>query len=450
MSAHPVGRQEPRPDARALVRRIEQAAHAVERNGALRQLMVRRNARRHLIGLLHHARADLRQATLALLDARVGRRLVDEVIEALQDPVADVRRTAAERLAEMRVRKACDPLIALSRDRDAACCKAALDALGQLGAKGAVGAVSACLPHRRERVRLAAVNSLVHIGDRMAASALVPLLNDDAPAVRLRTVHALVTLKARAAAGKLALLSDDPHAMVRETALWALGALASARGAPTLIRTARTARSAALRQVAVEAMGRLCDRQSASQLIKALQDANVDVRCAAAKALAQRNEGGAMVALAAAAEQETDASALRHMQACGEAIRQQSRRRPDTPPTKANPLWRSWYSWPSLDAGSLIYTFHPNGTGDVEDFAMGVTRGRTAFRYRLGKDRIAFDFDDRAGQRDVGYTIRRSRYRDPLKGLLPCLRLEFTREPYFTRRGTGRSRYYQILQPKRE
>jgi len=395
---------------------IEQEKDAVVRNALLRQLMARRKAKPYLNRLLRSADVDIKLALIALLEPKAARGLSDALIEALKDPDVSVR-------------------------------IAALDALARLGEKRAVHEVLQCLESRYESVRLSAVSALVQLGDPGSASDLAKSLRDEAVAVRLRVLHALAALKAKSSGRDILALANDSHPFVREAAVRALGLLGNKQIVPDLLRIARTRQDAQLRCAAIEAISRFNDPQIASQLIAALQDANLEVRCAAAEALAQRKECDAIPPLIAAAEQESDPSAKRHIRACCSAIEQTpppgQRREPSK--EKQNPLWRNWYSNPSLDAGSLIYTFRSNGTGYVEDFAMGITRKRAVFRYRIIEERIAFNFSDRRGKKEVRYIIRRSTYRDPLEGPRPCQRLEFAQEPYFKRRGPGRSFYYNLL-----
>jgi HEAT repeat protein len=434
--------------ASTLTHRIKREYDPVKRYGLLRQLVIRPDAKRYVVQLLRSDDANIRQAIVACLTSDLAQMLSNVLIEALSDSDSRVRKAAAERLYDLEVPQALDPLIALSRDSDPSCVKAAVDALAYFKGKRAAHAVSECLASHHESVRVAAVNALIQIGYQPAASTLERVLDDKAPAVRLRAVQALVLLRNKSSVEAIAALAEDPHPMVQETAVSALGSLADARGAPTLLRTARTARDALLRRVAVEGMGRLRDPETASYLVTALYDTDVDVRCAAADALTERHQLSAITPLSAAAERERDLSARRHFQQCVNALRNRPKHRRESR-GKQDLLWRNWYSEPSLDADSLIYVFRPDGTGQAEDFAMGITREAIEFRYWKSDDHIYFIFEDRVKPTDIQYKIIRSKYRSPTQGLLSCLKLEFANEPYFKQRHSGVSFYYHVFYPGR-
>ena len=131
-----------------------------------------------------------------------------------------------------------------------------------------------------------------------------------------------------------------------------------------------------------------------------------------------------------------------HFQACIAAITHPSQKavRGDIP--REQWLYRTWLQNPTLDAGSEMYTFHEDGTGEVEDFHMGITRDHRRFTYRVTGETISLLFAKRKRWVQTRFNIERSTYLHPIKGNLPCLKLVFEKEPYFTEFGPVKNPTY--------
>jgi HEAT repeat protein len=160
--------------------------------------------------------------------------LIPDLIHALRDSVADVRRAAARALGRT---QSWDTLAvnalsaALLEDRDVDVREAAARALGELGAAATpgVGALVTSLGHRDPSLRAEVVGSLGHIGADSIGEARAPILAALATAlvdrdslVRELAARALREIGVPAAAHSItALRNRDPK--VRVTAVHALG-----------------------------------------------------------------------------------------------------------------------------------------------------------------------------------------------------------------------------------
>jgi hypothetical protein len=209
----------------------------------------------------------------------------------------------------------------------------------------------------------------------------------------------------------LSRLLDDPDATVRYAAISSLGAMAN----PELrhLRAALKDPEEDIRVAALTAVGRLTSAEAEATLVGALRDSSADVREAAAAALVQRKTPAA-----------------------------------DRPRARRHALVRTWYDNPSLDGSSMIYDFRADGSGEVEDFAMGVSRERARFTYEIDGGQLAMRFSGRRRPIRVGFKISPDTYRDPIWGSLYALRLQFDHEPYFRQFRRAPRSYFNVRWPQ--
>jgi HEAT repeat protein len=164
---------------------------------------------------------SVRAARLGALD-RVGRLTVADVVEALADPDAVVRRRAAilgARVSGPGSRSTLPPaLIARLHDPDPLVAESAAWALGERGSSAAVaGLTEMAGGHDDARCREAAVAALGAIGDPGGLGAVLGAL-EDRPPVRRRAVVALAGFQGDEVEAALEACLADPDWQVRQAA----------------------------------------------------------------------------------------------------------------------------------------------------------------------------------------------------------------------------------------
>jgi hypothetical protein len=213
---------------------------------------------------------------------------------------------------------------------------------------------------------------------------------------------------------------------------------------------AATDENASVRREAISALAQIGDPRATPVFIQSLLSPDDDVRLSAVMALYRMRDPASIQALTAAlgdASSPVRTWAARGLGRLARPASDQGLIRRRVP--RDQWLYRSWLSNPTLDAGSEIYTFQPDGTGSVEDFHMGITRDFQSFDYRVSAGSISFLFAGRSAWVDTRFTMERSTYADPMEGARPCLTLAFEAEPYFFTRHQA-SLYYSLLQPSED
>jgi HEAT repeat protein len=258
-----------------------------------------------------------------------NKEVLGELVKALRDPAASVRKQAARSLKQAGRKAWTDALPALlaaladSDDSVADEVESTLNALGPARPED-VTALAKALKNSSSRVRSFAAWQVGFLGPKAlsARSALADAVNDDHRPVRLGAIDALRQMGPEAAPALAPLLKAlrDPEMQVRIHAAAALGAIGRERGVyPGLLAAledpqdeVRTAVDAALHRLgspnsgdadalvrsldsdqalvrahAARALGKLGrgGKSAVGQLTKALEDRSVRVRIAAARAL---------------------------------------------------------------------------------------------------------------------------------------------------------------------
>ncbi len=132
------------------------------------------------------------QGVIPLLEAiaKMGRAVVPELIQALDDPEGTVRRYAAQLLSRLPDERALDALTTTLYDTHFDVSRASAEALAVLGSP-AVPVLVEALRHPEALIRQQAVAALVKTHDSRVVPELLNLLNDENREVRLEVVHAL-------------------------------------------------------------------------------------------------------------------------------------------------------------------------------------------------------------------------------------------------------------------
>ncbi len=155
--------------------------------------------------------------------ARVGRRALKPLLEALLDDDPLQRGVALDLLGVMANENAAGPLLSLAeQSTDTAERARALIAVGMLS-DGRVGARLKTLTSRAEgRLRPVAVWALLRCEGERAHDALLAMATDEDAGVRVIATLGLGMLRSTAAESVLRSLLNERHASVRAAALWAL------------------------------------------------------------------------------------------------------------------------------------------------------------------------------------------------------------------------------------
>jgi HEAT repeat protein len=251
----------------------------------------------------------VREAAALALSEHREQEVVDALIAALTDPVADVRSAAVDGLRRVGDSSAIPALAPLLKAADAGLRSRVAQALKMLAwqpeepeqeadflvalgdlsraailGKAAVGALAKVLEDSAYQRRVVAVNRLAEIGDPSAIPPLIAALRDTESVVRTAAANALGRLGATVAGPRLVSLLSDADANVRASSAEALGLLQEKRALATLIKLLKD-RHWEVRASVLEALGRLGDPAAVLPVSEVLQDRDREVREQAALAL---------------------------------------------------------------------------------------------------------------------------------------------------------------------
>jgi HEAT repeat protein/beta-lactamase regulating signal transducer with metallopeptidase domain len=251
----------------------------------------------------------------------------------LEDDNAEVRRAAAWSLGQIEDAQAVPALMeALLRDSDPEVRKNSASALGSIGSERAAGALAQALENDDDlQVRIAAadglgnvdvplgltvltrvlgretdvslkveiIESLDNIDDVRAAPALHGALRDRSPAVREAAAEALSSLDSRTSVEPLMAVARDPDVKVRRAVMNALSNLQSSSAVPTFA-TALRDDDAEVRAAAADGLSNVDNLRTAPpELVRAMEDANDEVRHRVAHALGHIQDPAGLPALVA-------------------------------------------------------------------------------------------------------------------------------------------------------
>ena len=206
--------------------------------------------------------------------------IVGALIRALDDPAADVRRSAVNSLRDIGGARGIEALRRVLDDPDANVRQAAGAVLGLRAARpnlplqqagkpppasaARLDSLAVRLKDANDRVRLAAARALGNVGDERSTLALTARLDDPQAQVRAAAAAALGNIADARATPALVRAWPDPDAHVRASIASALGAVRDMRGAHVLMAALSDA-EVHVRRVAAEALGRVGRTSDASE-----------------------------------------------------------------------------------------------------------------------------------------------------------------------------------------
>ena len=255
---------------------------------------------------------------------------VPALIGALKDPDVEVRRAAAQSLANLEDPRAVPALIAALGDADTEVRGAAASGLAALEDPRAVPALVGLLKDKSPEVRYHALAALANFPDGVPADAILAaledsnadirqvamslatsrvshdeddatpadprfvaaftrLLKDGSPDVRQAAVSGLGELRLTKAPPELLALVTDKSEDVRQQLAYSLGEIGDPKGVPAL-KTLLTDASGEVREAAVHGLSEIRDQSALEALVGALRSNDATVRRAAAMVLGQRGE----------------------------------------------------------------------------------------------------------------------------------------------------------------
>ncbi len=227
-----------------------------------------------------------REGAREALDPATRDRVVQSLVEALNDSSPEVRQEAVRALANIRTEKAFEPMVRALKDSDADVRQQAAQALGQLGDPRAVDPLLRTLEDSNAEVRAEAACALGELGAKQASGALARALKDATVEVRAQAARALGQLGDPSVSAALSAAIADANAEVRQEVVRALGEL-RASGAAAAITQALKDSIPDVRAEAARALGEIGSPAAIEALSQAMRDVNVEVRQQVIQAISQ-------------------------------------------------------------------------------------------------------------------------------------------------------------------
>lgn len=196
--------------------------------------------------------ADIARAALDEL-SRGGTALRPRIAQALDSPVADVRRYAFELLEKLSPKGSLDPFLWALSSEYTDMRLGVLDKLTSAADPRVRAALGRAVESEQPDVRLRAAELLASLGDDRAAEVLSALLRSDEAAVAIRANDALVTLGTRTAAEVLSARADELAGAERARFVATIGKLSKTEVAIRALAAFLRDEDSAVRQAALQA-----------------------------------------------------------------------------------------------------------------------------------------------------------------------------------------------------
>lgn len=267
---------------------------------ALRRLGTR--ATPYLLAHVRAADSGRRLRLLPLVGYAFSR--IEELLECLRDPDAEVRVRACEALARAGDPAAVSSLFGLIGDRDGRVSQAAAAAIQSLGS---LETKRLALEQARSpdmRTRRAALRIISYFGYPEGLEVLVAALADDDDKVREAAIYGLPLIEDPKAVSALLDCTVHPEPRTRGAVMRALGQTLAAPSVVTALRAGLRDEDPWVRYYACQSLGRLRVDAAVDEVIERVHDGSGQVRIAAVEALARLAGDRAAAALEAAARSE--------------------------------------------------------------------------------------------------------------------------------------------------
>jgi HEAT repeat protein/beta-lactamase regulating signal transducer with metallopeptidase domain len=226
------------------------------------------------------------EAARETLDPATRDRVVQSLIEALNDSSPEVRQQAVHALSNISSGKAFEPMVRALKDSDADVRQEAARALGQLEDPRAADPLMRALEDSNADVRAEAACALGNLGAKQASAALARVLKDASAEVRAQAARALGELGDPSVSAALAAAIADANAEVRQEVVRALGDLRASSAAAAVTQALKDS-IPDVRAQAARALGEIGSPAAIEALSQAMRDVNVEVRQQVVQALSQ-------------------------------------------------------------------------------------------------------------------------------------------------------------------
>jgi HEAT repeat protein/beta-lactamase regulating signal transducer with metallopeptidase domain len=250
-----------------------------------------------LITALKDGDVEVRRAAAQSLANLGDPRAIAGLIDALRDSDAEVRATAASALGDFEDRRAVPGLIELLKDSQKDVRRAALSALGNFPQAVPTEAILTALADSDPDITVAALSLAGSCdcdedkpADSRIVQAVAGLVGTPNAEVRSEAIGVLGSLGLKQAPEGLLTAGKDKNPEVRQRVAEALGSIRDPRAVPTLKVLVQDP-NADVRESAINALGEIRDRAALEALVAALKSSDPVVRRHAAEALGQRDEG---------------------------------------------------------------------------------------------------------------------------------------------------------------
>lgn len=259
-----------------------------------------------LVQQLGHPQPAVRQAIVGALSSLAHPAMPARVRELLESSSPHVRESAAKIAGYFGYADCLDQMLLLCTDNDENVRRVVLEQLPNFEGARASAAVTTALATGSASIRAAAVRGLARTSEGVALSHLVAACGDPDPWVRYYAARSLNRSGAIAAAPALSTLAiSDQVLPVRLAAIEALGALGGSAATSTLASLAAD-RDSSIAAAALTALAGVKGEQVLPTLLAALQTDERERHEAALVALGRRGDAAAAPAVARIAQAGTD------------------------------------------------------------------------------------------------------------------------------------------------
>ncbi|MDI6641361.1 MAG: HEAT repeat domain-containing protein [Elusimicrobiota bacterium] len=222
----------------------------------------------------------------AILGAIGDKSVIDELADALHDPVSEIRLEAAKSLVSLKANNKIPNVLNLLEDKDPSV-KAEIPSVldGFITKETVLYFTEGLLKDKRIAVRKYSARALGKLGDKSAAPVLFEALRDKNEEVRKEILNSLEALVDNSLIFNLCFLLRRKDIHIRTYAVKTILQLKDSRAMPSLIDQLKREKNPELRGLIQKAIVEVSDNDVLDFLIRALKDKNLSVRISVINAI---------------------------------------------------------------------------------------------------------------------------------------------------------------------